>query len=120
MHLRKGLRFEDQARKYLEKQGLRLLKTNFRSRFGEIDLIMRDRDTICFIEVKYRKSMAYGGAACSVPLSKQRKIVKTALYYLAARRKLVNRPLRFDALLIQRQSDGSNRIDWVRNAFYAE
>ncbi len=117
---RKGLRYEDQAREYLHSQGLRLLTQNFSSRCGEIDLIMRDRDTICFIEVKFRKSMAYGGAASSIPISKQRKIVKTALFYLAGHKRLASQPLRFDALLIQRQPDGSEQVDWIRNAFYAE
>jgi putative endonuclease len=117
---RKGLRYEDQAREYLQDRGLRLLTQNFSSRCGEIDLIMRDHDTICFIEVKFRKSMAYGGAASSIPISKQRKIVKTALFYIAGRRQLASRPLRFDAFLIQRQIDGSDQIDWIQNAFYAE
>ncbi len=117
---RKGLRYEDQARVYLQARGLRLLQQNFFNRSGEIDLIMRDRDTICFIEVKFRKSMAYGGAAGSIPISKQRKIVNTALFYIAGHRQLARQPLRFDALLIQRQPDGSDRIDWIQNAFYAE
>lgn len=117
---RKGLRYEDQAREYLQGRGLRLLAQNFSSRNGEIDLIMRDHDTICFIEVKFRKSMAYGGAASSIPISKQRKIVKTALFYIAGRRQLASQPLRFDAFLIQRQIDGSDQIDWIQNAFYAE
>lgn len=117
---RKGLRYEDQARSYLQARGLRLLQQNFSSRGGEIDLIMRDRDTICFIEVKYRKSLAYGGAASAIPISKQRKIVNTALFYIAGRKQLAQRPLRFDALLIQHQTDGSDRIDWIQNAFYAE
>ena len=116
---RKGLRYEDQARKYLQSQGLSLLTQNFSSRYGEIDLIMRDRETICFVEVKFRNSMAYGGAASSIPVSKQRKIVKTALFYIAGHKQLASQPLRFDAFLIQRQSDGSERIDWIQNAFYA-
>ena len=117
---RKGLRYEDLARDYLQARGLRLLQQNFSSRFGEIDLIMQDRDTICFIEVRFRKSMAYGGAAGSISLSKQRKIINTALFFIAGRKRLARRPLRFDAFLIQRRQDGSEQIDWIRNAFYAE
>ena len=119
-NLRKGLRFEDQARDYLSRQGLRLLESNYRCRFGEIDLVMRDRDTICFIEVKFRKSLAFGGAAASIPRSKQRKIVKTTLFYLGTHRNLANQPLRFDALLMQQQADGNTDINWIKNAFYAE
>jgi putative endonuclease len=119
-NLRKGLRFEDQARGYLQARGLLLLQSNYRCRFGEIDLLMRDGDTLCFIEVKFRKSLLFGGAAAAIPASKQRKIIKTALFYLSVHKHLANQPARFDALLIQRQADGSNQIDWIQNAFYAE
>jgi putative endonuclease len=120
MSIRKGLRYEDRARIYLQNQGLNLLQQNFSCRYGEIDLIMRDHDCICFIEVKFRESMAYGGAASAIPLSKQRKLVKTALFYIAAHRQLNRQGLRFDAFLIQRHPDGNDRYDWIRNAFYAE
>lgn len=119
-NFRKGLRFEDQARDYLLCRGLSLLHSNYRCRFGEIDLIMRDQDTICFIEVKFRKSPAFGGAADSIPYAKQRKIVKTALFYIAAHKLLANQALRFDAMLIQHQPDNRNHFNWIQNAFYAE
>ena len=119
-NLRKGLRFEDQARDYLQVHGLVLLHSNYRCRFGEIDLVMRDGDTVCFIEVKFRKSRLFGGAAASIPRAKQRKIIKTALFYIASHKHLANQAMRFDALLIQHQADGSNQINWIRNAFYAE
>jgi putative endonuclease len=119
-NLRKGLRFESQARDYLQAHGLLLLQSNYRCRFGEIDLVMRDRDTLCFIEVKFRKSMLFGGAAASIPRPKQRKIVKTALFYISAHKQFANQAIRFDALLIQRQADSSSQIDWIQSAFYAE
>ena len=119
-HLRKGLRFEDQARKYLQAHGLLLLQSNYHCRFGEIDLVMRDDKTLCFIEVKFRKSLFFGGAAAAIPHSKQRKIIKTALFYISAHKHLANQAIRFDALLIQRQTDGSDQINWIQNAFYAE
>ena len=118
--VRKGLRYEERARAYLQARGLRPLDHNFRSRFGEIDLVMLDRDTICFIEVKYRDSFSRGGAAYSIPPWKQRKLVKTALFYIARHRQYADRAIRFDAFLVQRQADGSDQIDWIRNAFYAE
>ncbi len=117
---RNGLRFEDRARSYLESRGLALLTQNFHGRRGEIDLIMRDGDRICFIEVKYRKSMAYGGAAHAIPAAKQRRIVDTARYYLSTRADDGRLAPRFDAVLIQRRLDGSETIEWIRNAFYAE
>ncbi len=119
-NLRKGMRFEKQARDYLGAQGLRLLQSNYHCRFGEIDLIMRDADRVCFIEVRFRKSLAFGGASASITAAKQRKIVKTALFYLSSHRSLLNQPLRFDALLIQQQADGSHDYNWIQNAFYAE
>ena len=117
---RKGLRYEDRARDYLANRGLSLLAQNFRRRGGEIDLVMRDAERICFVEVKYRDSMAYGGAAGSITAAQRRRIVRTALHYLSTHRELSCLAPRFDALLIQRQADGSERIDWIKNAFYAE
>ncbi len=114
------MRFETLGRDYLCARGLSLLESNYRCRFGEIDLIMRDADSICFIEVRFRKSLNFGGASASITAGKQRKIVKTALFYLGSNRTLQNQALRFDALLIQQQTDGSHDFDWIRNAFYAE
>ena len=81
---------------------------------------MADGDALCFIEVKYRKSLSHGGAAMTIPPSKQRKLIKTALFYLGRHRRHGQRPARFDALLIQRDSDGNDAFEWIRNAFYAE
>jgi len=118
--IRKGLHYEDRARRFLQDRGLRLIEKNFRSRFGEIDLIMSEGDTLCFVEVKYRESLDYGGAASTIPPSKRRKLIKTALFYLTRHRQYGQRPARFDALLIQRLADGSDEIEWIKNAFYAE
>lgn len=102
---------------YLRQQGLLLIEKNFYCRFGEIDLIMQDQDCLCFVEVKYRKSKAFGGAIYSLTASKQTRIIKTAHYYLGRNNSLADRPLRFDAVLIQREQNQSNTINWVQNAF---
>ena len=117
--LRKGLRFEDQARRYLCARGLQLLESNFHCRFGEIDLIMRDAETICFIEVRFRKRLDYGGASASITPAKQRRIVKAALFYLSGKQQLMHQALRFDALLIQQQARGDHDFNWIKNAFDA-
>ena len=117
---RKGLRYEDRARVYLERQGLRCIAHNFRCRLGEIDLIMRDRQTICFVEVKYRGSSDFGGAAYSISSRQRRRLVKTAEYFLLGKRQFADWPLRFDALLIQRQVDGSETLNWITNAFASD
>ena len=71
--LSKGLAYENIALKYLEKNNLTLVEKNFHSRFGEIDLIMKDEDTLTFVEVRYRKNVSHGSASESVNLSKQKK-----------------------------------------------
>ena len=119
-NLHKGLCFEAAAEEFLCRQGLIPLQRGYRCRFGEIDLIMQDADTICFVEVKYRKSTDFGGAAWAITAAKQRKLVKTAQFYIASHRAIARYPLRFDALLIQRQAGDSQDYNWIKNAFYAE
>jgi len=116
---RKGLQYESQAKLYLQKQGLKLCQQNYHSRFGEIDLVMFDGDTVCFVEVKYRKSLDFGGAASAISYSKRQKIIKTAQIFMSENRKLANRAMRFDALILQ-QIDQDININWIENAFYAE
>lgn len=118
---RKGLHYESLAKGYLEQKGLILLKQNYHCRFGEIDLIMLQQDILCFIEVKYRNSMRYGGAISSIPPQKRKKIVKTALCYIAENKRLNQHPMRFDALLVQQQENRQDTcVNWIQNAFYAE
>ena len=114
-----GMQQEAIAQAYLEQQGLTLLRKNFSSRFGEIDLIMLDGNTLCFVEVRYRKAATHGGAAASITRGKQKKLVKTALYFLLQECQYQNAPLRFDTVLLQ-QASGNSDINWIRGAFYAE
>lgn len=108
----KGTAAEDAAAAFLAGQGLKLLERNYRCRFGEIDLILRDGATLVFVEVRYRGNNAFGGAAESITSSKRGKLLKAARHYMAA---LGQIPVcRFDAVLLE----GSNPdIEWVRNAF---
>jgi putative endonuclease len=118
---RKGLHYESLAKDYLLQQGLTLVEQNYHCRFGEIDLIMLQQDVLCFIEVKFRNSMGYGGAASAIPIQKQKKIVKTSQFYLAQNDRHSQHSMRFDALLMQQQANNqSTDIDWIQNAFYAE
>ncbi len=119
LNLSKGLHYESEAKQHLLRQGLKCLEQNYHSRFGEIDLIMLDTDTVCFIEVKFRKSLDYGGAVNSIPYHKQQKIIKTAQIFMQSNRKLRNQGMRFDALILQ-QSEDNMTIDWIQNAFYGE
>ncbi|MDH5355711.1 MAG: YraN family protein [Gammaproteobacteria bacterium] len=116
---RKGLHYEEQAKSYLLKQGLVSLQQNYHSRFGEIDLIMLDGDMLCFIEVKFRRSTGFGGAANSISYLKQQKIIKTAQIFINQDRKHSRYAMRFDALMLQQTGEDIS-IDWIQNAFYAE
>lgn len=78
-----GDAWEAQARRWLEGKGLRFIAANVNERGGEIDLIMREGRTTVFIEVRYRRSALYGGAAASVTRSKQHKLLQTARLWLA-------------------------------------
>ena len=117
----KGLHYENQAKEFLLQHGLSLLEQNYHCRFGEIDLIMLHQETVCFIEVKYRNSLKFGGAASAISTQKQKKIVKTALVFISQNRRYNQHSMRFDALLMQQQGNTqSPDIEWIQNAFYAE
>lgn len=107
-----GAQAEQQAARYLKQQGLKPIAQNYRSRFGEIDLIMQDGATLVFVEVRLRRSANFGGAAASIDARKQRRIIRTAQQYLAG---LAHIPqCRFDAVLMD-----DSGVQWLRNAFEA-
>jgi putative endonuclease len=105
---------EDVACRYLEGRGLRLVTRNHRCRHGEIDLVMRDGDTLVFVEVRYRRSQRFGSAADSVDVRKQRRLTAAAGHYL--QRHPTPLPCRFDVLAI----GAGDRVDWIRHAFTIE
>jgi len=109
----RGRFYEQLATEWLRAQGLRLLATNYRSRCGEIDLVMQHLDQIVFVEVKYRSCDGYGNPVEHVSRQQQRRIVRTAQLYLAQHRLQV--PCRFDVLGITGKSEP--QYNWVKNAF---
>lgn len=110
-----GALAEQWAAQYLQKQGLKLIEQNYRSRFGEIDLIMQDGATLVFVEVRLRRSAAFGGAAASIGIHKQQRIIRTSQQYLAS---LAQTPAcRFDAILLG-DAQGQD-AEWLKNAFDA-
>ena len=114
MSQKAGFLAEQQARDYLTSQGLIWLESNYRCRMGEIDLIMRDGDHLVFIEVRARRSNAFGGAAASITYSKQQKLLKTASLYLVEKKLQDKLAARFDVLSL----DGMpSSITWIKNAF---
>lgn len=113
MTIHKGAAAEQRAALFLQRQKLQLLEKNYRCRFGEIDLVMRENDTVVFVEVRQRSSDRFGGAAASITSAKQQKLVLAAQHYLA--RHGNDYPCRFDAVLIS--GDKNDEIEWIRNAF---
>jgi putative endonuclease len=103
---------EQIAATYLLQQGLVLITSNYRCRFGEIDLIMRDGKTLVFVEVRMRSNPSFGGAGMSITSSKQHKLSLTAEHYLQQHG---NTACRFDVILMTKPS--IENIEWVRNAF---
>lgn len=117
----KGQYYEQKAYEWLLASGLEPVARNYRCRFGEIDLIMRERETLCFIEVKYRSGGAFGGTAYSLPLQKQQKITRTALDFLNHNPRFQRDALRFDALFVQANGAGREpHIEWIKSAFDAD
>ncbi len=78
-----GAAGEKEASKYLQSKGYQIITNNFRSRFGEIDIIANDNGTTVFVEVKTRTSSQFGSPADSVSYFKLKKIVKTSQYYIS-------------------------------------
>ena len=111
--IHRGHDAENQAAIFLSQNKLKLLARNYRCRFGEIDLVMQDGNTLVFVEVRMRNSDHYGGAAASITPAKQAKLIQTARHYLA--RQDYDMPCRFDAILISR----NRKIEWIQNAFDA-
>lgn len=108
-----GQRAEQRAERYLQQQGLLPLERNYRCRWGEIDLIMRDQQTLVFVEVRYRKNNDYGGALASVDPRKQSKLIRSAQHYLSTHNGLS--AARFDVVALH----GDDTLNWVANAFDA-
>ena len=108
-----GAQAEAVAAQYLQQRGLKLVDSNYRSRFGEIDLILREGETIVFAEVRQRSRSSFGGAAASIDARKQERLILTAQLYLASLPRIP--PCRFDAVLL----DGAGGIEWLKNAFEA-
>jgi len=114
-----GEAIESHVSAYLQKQGFQLLHRNFRCRLGEIDLIGLYQNQLLFVEVRFRRNTAYGGAAASVDFRKQQKLIKTARFFLLKYPKMASYACRFDvvAVTLSNEADHELKIDWIQNAF---
>ncbi len=115
-----GKEGESAAALFLKKNGFTILETNFRTRSAEIDIIAKETgsNTICFIEVKTRKSFKKGAAKESVTAAKQKKIITGALFYLKLK-KITNSRVRFDVVeVLKKNSDFI--VNLIKNAFQSD
>ena len=111
-----GKEGEDRAVAFLKKKGYRILEKNYRTVFGEIDIIAKDGDVVVFIEVKTRADGAFGYPFEAVTQRKREKIRKVALSFLKKLKR--EPPARFDVLSI-RLEGGEKKIEHIRDAFEA-
>jgi putative endonuclease len=110
-----GMQGQKIAEEYLTSRRCEILERNYRTRFGEIDLIIRDGQTIAFVEVKLRRTLRFGTPAEAVTKVKQKKIKRVALYY--ALRHNPNAAYRFDVVEILSLSGQKTMINHITDAF---
>ena len=109
-----GRSAEALALQHLSDSGLRLLERNWSCRSGELDLVMLDGDTVVFVEVRYRKHAAWGGALESVDARKRQRLILAAELFLQRESRWGKQPCRFDVVAI---GPGDTGLNWLRNAF---
>ncbi len=108
------------AGKLLKKRGYKILKRNYVSKYGEIDIVAYDKGTISFVEVKTRQSENYGPPELAVTKEKRRRIVRTAMNYLAINH-IEDTDCSFDVVSILYKGDGNKPdVELFESAFTAD
>ncbi len=115
-HLALGRAAEAAAARFLERLGYRILAANFRAKGGELDLVAEDDGVLAIVEVRYRASDRFGGAAASVTMAKRNRIIRAARVFLARNPMLARLPARFDVVEVSGPA-GDLRCDLIRAAF---
>ena len=115
-HLALGRAAEAAAAHYLGRLGYQLLATNFRAKGGELDIVAIDGVVLAIVEVRYRASDRFGGAAASITAGKRSRIVRAARALLATNPPLAKLPARFDVVEVSGPADDL-RCDLIRGAF---
>ncbi len=110
-----GRAYEDRAARFLSACGYELVERNFTSRYGEIDLICRDGDTLVFVEVKMRRPSSYGTAEEAVSRTKQRRLITAAEEYLQ-KSGASEVAARFDVVAIDEPAGDDRSIRLIKNA----
>ena len=107
-----GSEYEQKAVLLLLEKGYEILETNYRNRNGEIDIIAKEKEYLCFVEVKFRTNNAFGSPLEAVDAKKQRQIRKVANYYLMCHGKNEWTPCRFDVIAYE-----GEEVIHLENAF---
>ena len=113
-----GRRSEQLARTLLIEQGYVIERTNVRVPVGEIDILARDGNALCFIEVRSTRSTRWGGALASIGERKRQRLIRAAQWHLS-RRPQAPEEIRFDVVAIDWQERAIPRVELVRGAFDA-
>ncbi len=118
-HLESGRIAEGAARQFLENQGLRLLASNYRCRYGELDLIMSDGEHLVVIETRYRRHTAFMQPVESITRAKCHRIARATMHFMQHSADYRNHPVRFDVVNVSGPLQDSS-MDWIRGAFTME
>lgn len=106
---------EELARKFLEKKGFKLIEKNFKTpRWGEIDLVMKDGETLVFVEVKSKSkpgAALYGGPLSTINFYKMRALKRASQFYVSSK-KLQGKPARLDAVSVILDEAGKAEIEY--------
>lgn len=111
-----GKEAEEFAAQMLMDQGLILIEQNVYFRVGELDLVMKDNDSLVFVEVRRRRNNLFGGALGSITATKQKRLTKAALAYLQRNNLMDKVPCRFDLVAVS-ETDGQLQAEWIKNIF---
>jgi putative endonuclease len=113
-----GRAVEREVARWLERNGMVVLERNHRNVGGEIDLVVRDAETLAFVEVKARSRTDHGGALASVDRDKRRRLQRAAALYLTDHD--WSGACRFDVVTVQRDEAGAWHFEHYENAFEVE
>jgi putative endonuclease len=114
-----GQKGEELAVEHLRSKGYKILKTNFRYRHTELDIICREKDTLVFIEVKSVRVPVFGSGEERISYQKKRNIIKTAYAYLRYRSDLIGLAIRFDVVVVNFEQAPA-AVAHYQGAFYEE
>ena len=119
VHLESGQIAENAARRFLERRGLRLLTSNYQCRYGELDLVMSDREFLVIVEIRYRRHTEFMDPVESITRHKRDRIVRATLHFMQRCADYRDHPVRFDIVGVSGPLDHAT-VDWIPGAFNME